>query len=41
LVLDKYVVTKAFESEPVIEIYDGDDESNGNGNGNKSHKTGN
>ena len=34
LVLDKYVVTKAFESEPLIEIYDGDDESNGNGNGN-------
>ncbi len=33
LVLDKYVVTKAFESEPLIEIYDGDDESNGNGNG--------
>ncbi len=35
LVLDKYVVTKAFEGEPVIEIYDGDDETNSNGrNGN-------
>jgi len=33
LVLDKYAVTKAFESEPLIEIYDGDDETNGNGNG--------
>lgn len=32
LVLDKYVVTKAFKSEPLIEIYDGDDETNGNGN---------
>jgi len=32
LVLDKYAVTKAFKSEPVIEIYDGDDESNGNNN---------
>jgi len=42
LVLDKYVVTKAFESEPLIEIYDGDDESNGNGNGrsNGNHTSG-
>jgi predicted RND superfamily exporter protein len=30
LVLDKYAVTKAFEGQPVIEIYDGDDEENGN-----------
>jgi predicted RND superfamily exporter protein len=29
LVLDKYVVTKAFEGEPIIEIFDGDDETNG------------
>jgi len=35
LVLDKYVVTKAFKSEPLIEIYDGDEDGNGNGkNGN-------
>lgn len=27
LVLDKYVVTKSFKSEPIIEIYDGDDET--------------
>lgn len=26
LVLDKFAVTKAFESEPFIEVYDGDDE---------------
>jgi uncharacterized protein len=39
LVLDKYAVTKAFKSEPLIEIYDGDDETNGNGksNGNGNH----
>jgi predicted RND superfamily exporter protein len=31
LVLDKYAVTKAFESEPIIEIYDGEDQLiNGN-----------
>ncbi len=30
LVLDKYAVTKAFEGEPIIEIFDGDDELNGN-----------
>ncbi len=29
LVLDKYAVTKAFEGEPLIEIFDGDDELNG------------
>ncbi len=29
LVLDKYAVTKAFEAEPIIEIYDGEDVSNG------------
>ncbi len=29
LVLDKYVVTKSFKSEPIIEIYDGEDEING------------
>jgi hypothetical protein len=35
LVLDKYAVTKAFESEPIIEIFDGEDEMNGNNrNGN-------
>jgi hypothetical protein len=34
LVLDKYLVTKAFKSEPVIEIYDGEDTENGNGNNN-------
>lgn len=28
LVLDKYVVTKSFKSEPIIEIYDGDDDIN-------------
>lgn len=28
LILDKYLVTKAFESEPFIEIYDGDDTVN-------------
>lgn len=27
LVLDKYVITKSFKSEPIIEIYDGDDET--------------
>ena len=37
LVLDKYAVTKAFESEPLIEIYDGDDETNGNGRSNGNH----
>jgi predicted RND superfamily exporter protein len=38
LVLDKYVVTKAFKSEPIIEIYDGDDEANCNGKkGNAKH----
>jgi hypothetical protein len=26
LVLDKYAVTKAFAAEPIIEVYDGDDE---------------
>jgi len=42
LVLDKYAVTKAFESEPLIEIYDGEDESNGNENGrnNGNHTSG-
>jgi len=31
LVLDKYAVTKSFESEPIIEIFDGEDEMfNGN-----------
>jgi len=30
LVLDKYLVTKAFASEPIIEIYDGEDIENGN-----------
>jgi uncharacterized protein len=30
LVLDKYAVTKAFAGEQIIEIFDGDDESNGN-----------
>ncbi|NTW26319.1 MAG: MMPL family transporter, partial [Lentimicrobium sp.] len=30
LVLDKYLVTKAFASEPIIEIYDGDDAGNSN-----------
>jgi predicted RND superfamily exporter protein len=35
LVLDKYLVTKAFKSEPIIEIYDGDDEANGNGKNGK------
>lgn len=31
LVLDKYVVTKAFASEPIIEIYDGEDAEINNG----------
>jgi len=30
LVLDKYAVTKAFESEPIIEIFDGEDELHNN-----------
>jgi len=30
LSLDKRLVTKAFEAEPIIEIYDGDDMNNGN-----------
>lgn len=36
LVLDKYAVTKAFEAEPIIEIYDGDDVSNGNNHNGKA-----
>jgi hypothetical protein len=38
LVLDKYVVTKAFKGEQLIEIFDGEDMLNGgnNTNGNKS-----
>jgi hypothetical protein len=36
LVLDKYAVTKAFEGEPIIEIYDGDEEGNGNNGNHKS-----
>ncbi len=36
LVLDKYAVTKAFESEPLIEIYDGEDDNKGKSNGNHS-----
>jgi len=39
LVLDKYAVTKAFEAEPIIEIFDGDEGMNGttsaNGNNHK------
>jgi len=33
LVLDKYAVTKAFAGEQIIEIFDGDDESNSNNQG--------
>jgi len=42
LVLDKYAVTKAFEGEQLIDIFDGDEELNANGqkNGN-NHKNGN
>ncbi len=32
LSLDKFLVTKAFEGEPIIEVYDGDDEGNGHYN---------
>ncbi len=38
LVLDKYVVTKAFRGEQLIEIYDGDDEGNNNGEKNNHLK---
>jgi hypothetical protein len=41
LVLDKYAVTKAFESEPIIEIYDGDDEGNNGNHSNGNHSNGN
>ncbi len=33
LSLDKYLVTKAFKSEPLIEIFDGDDNGSGSENG--------